>query len=113
MRIAIGVVLWSIVLVMAYRTVPRVLPHSIRLARLGIGCASLMIPAGLEMLVNGRPGWSSAQGTFSTIIDVIGGGSRLRGNRIYSRRLTIISTLVHGRRHECQRGTQECVRYGR
>ena len=79
MSIAIGIVVWSIVLVMAYRTVPRVLPHSIRLARFGIGCASLTIPAGLDMLVNGRSGWSPTQGTLSTIIDVIGGVGMFAG----------------------------------
>jgi hypothetical protein len=41
MRTAIGVILWSFILVMLYRNAPRITPHAAKLFRFGIGCVSL------------------------------------------------------------------------
>src|ERR1700738_4894348 len=75
MRYAFGIVMWSIILLMAYREVPRLLPNSRRLARFGVGCVSLMIPATLEMLMSGRYASSdpTPQGILAKVLITIGG----------------------------------------
>jgi hypothetical protein len=75
MRAAIGIVTWSVFLLLAYREAPRILPHSTKLARFAVGCASLMIPAFVEVFISGRPQWSTA-GTLATallLIAAVGG----------------------------------------
>jgi len=54
MKYAFGIVVWSVLLLWAYREEPRVLPSTTRLAKFGVGCVSLMIPATLEGLISGR-----------------------------------------------------------
>ena len=78
MRFAFGIVVWSAILLMAYRFAPRALPRATKLARFGIGCAALIIPAAIEMSINGGSGWSP-QGTLATVLGVIAGIGMLVG----------------------------------
>jgi hypothetical protein len=74
-------VVWSVILLLAYREAPRVLPSSSRLARFGVGCVALMIPATLEMWISGRyeSHEISPQGTLAKILITIGGAGAFTG----------------------------------
>src|SRR5258708_7646189 len=81
MRFAFGIVVWSVFLLLAYWAAPRVLPSSSRLARFGLGCVALMIPATLEMLISGRyeSHELSPQGTLAEILITMGGVGVITG----------------------------------
>jgi hypothetical protein len=77
MRTAIGVILWSFMLVMLYRNAPRSTRHAAKLLRFGIGCFSLIVPVGIW--VHLRPTSAASTGTVSAVMAVLGGGGMFFG----------------------------------
>jgi hypothetical protein len=68
-----GVVIWSVVLVTAYRAIPRLAPHRPKLARFAIGCSSFLVIDALYSWFSGRPTLTPLpldQGLLLTALDV-------------------------------------------
>jgi hypothetical protein len=70
-----GTVLWSAIVIVLYRAVPRIAPHSPTLARWAIGCLALILPDALWSSLQHRPNaYNPGQGLVLTALDVMAFG---------------------------------------
>ena len=68
-----GALIWSFVLITAFRAIPRLAPHRPGLARFAIGCSGLLVLDSLYSWLSGRPTLTPLpldQGLLLTALDV-------------------------------------------
>jgi hypothetical protein len=90
-RAAIGVILWSVVLVRTWLVIPRLIPHSVGIARFATGCGVLVLVSPLVRLVTGVGGWRPSQGPTLTAIDLLSGACFFAG--LFSGMIALIVDL--------------------
>jgi hypothetical protein len=68
-----GIVIWSIILFFAFWRVPKVLPRSIKLARIAVMCGFVTLLAAVYREGRGVLYWSPAEDSRLTIAVLVGG----------------------------------------
>jgi hypothetical protein len=70
-----GIAIWSAVLIYSFWRVPKVLPHSIKLASTAVMCGLVTLLATVYRLSRGVPYWSPDEDSRLTIVGLLGGAS--------------------------------------
>jgi hypothetical protein len=72
-----GIVLWSIILIYAFWSVPKFLPYSAKLARIAVMCGFVTLLAAAYRESRGALYWSPDEDSRLTIVTLIGGAGIL------------------------------------
>ena len=74
-----GIVIWSLVMMYAFWRVPKMLPHSVKLARIAVMCGFIVVLAALYRETHGVRYWSPDQSSLTNIVTLVEGGGMFGG----------------------------------